>query len=84
MLNVRVPIDAAVVINDYTTTSKGTVRHYVSRGLQPGMKYRFEVRAEVNRNGRALSRTKVVELGADQAVDMVFDFDAPLVARAVR
>jgi uncharacterized protein (TIGR03000 family) len=82
MLNVRVPEDAVVVINDYTTKSAGSDRRYVSRGLQDGREYRFEVRADVNRDGRTLSQTKVVRLKATKVVDLVFDFDAPQVAHA--
>ena len=34
-LNLQVPQDAKVVINNYVTNSTGTLRRYVSRGLQP-------------------------------------------------
>jgi uncharacterized protein (TIGR03000 family) len=82
MINVRVPEEAVVVINDYTTRSKGLERSYVSRGLKDGREYRFEVRADVKRDGRTLSQTRVVRLQATKVVDLVFDFDAPQVAQA--
>jgi uncharacterized protein (TIGR03000 family) len=79
-LNLQVPADAKVIINDHVTTSTGEARQYVSRGLQPGMKYRFEVRAEVVRNGATQSRTKVVELQANGSAELTFDLEAPQVA----
>ena len=84
MLNVRVPADAIVIVNDHPTTSTGNIRRYVSRGLNPGLTYRFEIRAEVKRDGTTISRDKVVDLQANQSADLVFDFDAPQVASLAR
>ena len=84
MLNVRVPADAIVIVNEHPTTSTGTLRRYVSRGLDPGLTYRFEIRAEVRRGGTPVSRTKVVDLKADQSADVVFDFQAAQVASLAR
>ncbi|MFV1964161.1 MAG: fibronectin type III domain-containing protein [Pirellulaceae bacterium] len=81
MLKLRVPKDAVVIINDYTTNSIGSERRYVSRGLEPGRKYRFEIRADLNRGGETVSQTKVVQLEATKVVDLVFDFDVAQVAR---
>lgn len=79
-LNVQVPADAVVIINDHTTSSKGTDRSYVSKGLNAGGTYRYEVRAEITRNGETFSETKVIELGADQSADLTFDLNPPQVA----
>jgi len=84
MLNVRVPAEAVVSINDYRTTSTGAARRYVSRGLEQGRTYRFEVRAEVERGGETLTQTKVVQLEATRVVDLMFDFAAPKVASVNR
>lgn len=80
MLNVRVPEDARVVINDYKTTSMGEMRRYVSRGLEPGKEYEFEVRAEVVRDGQVQALTKTVRVRAQQSAQLDFDFSAPQVA----
>lgn len=79
-LNVEVPADAVVIINDHTTTSTGSDRSYVTRGLEMGRSYRYEVRAEVTRDGETLSQTKVVNLAANQAADLTFDLNPPQVA----
>ena len=50
-LTVNVPSDARVFVNGAKTTSVGSQRSYVSRGLQAGFNYTYEVRAEVERNG---------------------------------
>jgi uncharacterized protein (TIGR03000 family) len=79
-LNVQVPEDAVVIINDHTTTSTGADRSYVSKGLDAGGTYRYEVRAEITRNGETFSETKVVELHSDQSTDLTFDLIPPQVA----
>lgn len=83
-LNLRVPSDAAVFVNDHMTSSTGSARRYISRGLEPGMSYQFEVRAEVTRNGVTTSRTKVVQLQVSQSADLVLDFDTPQVVSLAR
>ena len=70
------------LINDHITSSTGVSRNYFSRGLQPGLSYRYEVRAEITRDGRTTSQTKVVQLRADQNANLVFDLGAPQVASA--
>ncbi len=83
-LDIRVPADAKVLINDHATTSVGEERRYVSQGLKRGAKYRYEVRAEIVRDGRTISQTKIVQLGANQRTDMVFDLSGPKFASAKR
>ncbi len=69
-LNVSVPEEAVVYVNDRKTTSTGEVRQFVSRGLEAGKSYRFEVRAELNDNGNVVSdtRTIVVTAGSQENV----------------
>lgn len=64
LLTVFVPDDARVTVNGLPTRSKGTRRQYVSYGLQPGFSYKYEIRAEVLRDGRVLSATRTVVLTA--------------------
>ncbi|HEX5442869.1 MAG TPA: TIGR03000 domain-containing protein [Pirellulales bacterium] len=71
-LSVRVPADAKVFVNGLATTSKGSLRRYVSNGLQPGFNYAYEVRAEIMRDGQPISETKVVKLQAGQVSDLEF------------
>jgi len=83
-LNLQVPADATVIINNYVTSSTGNVRRYVSRGLQPGTEYQFEIRAEVTRDGAKIERSKVVRVRANESADVAFDFSAPQMASLSR
>ena len=75
MLSVWVPTDAKIFVNGNTTSSTGSARSYVSRGLQPGASYSYEVRAEVVRDGRTLTETKQVTLVAGQKANVEFGFE---------
>ena len=76
-LNVSVPAEAKVFVNGQATTSKGAERQYISRRLERGFKYKYEVRAEFERDGETLEQTKVVNLWAGSDALLVFDFDSP-------
>ncbi len=66
-LNVSVPASAKVYVNDMPTTSTGVSRQYVSRGLEAGKNYKFELRAEVvGADGQVAKETKLVTLTAGQ------------------
>ncbi len=66
-LNVAVPATAKVYVNDTPTTSTGISRQYVSRGLEAGKNYKFELRAEVvGADGKVAKETKLVTLTAGQ------------------
>jgi len=73
LLSVRVPEEAKVFVNQVATRSRGRQRHYVSRNLKPGRAYTFSVRAELQRNGKRISQTKVVKLSAGGSANLAFD-----------
>lgn len=75
MLTVEVPADAKVYVNGYLTSSTGTVRRFVSRGLDRNASYTYEVRAEVIRDGETESEVKTVKVGAGQITDVAFVLD---------
>ncbi len=81
-LTVTVPPQAKVFVNDRPTTSKGRVRHFVSRGLQSGKTYRFQIRAELQAaDGKVLveNREVVVTGGGEEALEFAFaDQDSPV------
>ncbi len=64
LLSVNVPADAKVFVNGTPTTSTGTYRQYISRNLQPGARYNYEVRVESIRDGQTVTETKSIQLGA--------------------
>ena len=73
-LTVSVPADAKVFVNDKPTTSTGTVREYISRGLEPGLQYSYQVRVEAMRDGQLVTDTKTVSLQAGRMHRINFDF----------
>jgi uncharacterized protein (TIGR03000 family) len=75
-LTLVVPADAKVFINGRQTRSMGTHREYVSYGLEIGLTYRYEVRAEVVRDGKTIEDTREVFLTAGSREDVAFDFAA--------
>jgi uncharacterized protein (TIGR03000 family) len=72
-LTVNVPQDAKIFVNGVQTKSLGAERSYVSRGLQRGLNYTYEVRAEVERDGKKIEETKVVSMRAGQNSQLAFD-----------
>jgi uncharacterized protein (TIGR03000 family) len=74
LLNVSVPADAKVFVNGAETTSTGGQRQFVSRGLSTGNKYSYEVRAEIEQDGKTVTETKTVTLGAGEQAGLAFNF----------
>jgi uncharacterized protein (TIGR03000 family) len=66
-INVVVPAEAKVFVNGRATTSQGEVRNFVSRGLEAGKSYRFEIRAEL-KDGTSDTQAVVVTAGAQETV----------------
>jgi uncharacterized protein (TIGR03000 family) len=75
LLNVNVPAEATIYVNGTQTTSTGTQRQYISRGLSADNRYEYEIRAEMVRDGKTLTETKSVTLGPGQEVNLSFNFD---------
>jgi uncharacterized protein (TIGR03000 family) len=74
-LTVNVPGNAKVFVNGNPTTSTGAVRQYVSRGLEPGKSYKFEIRAEVEGvDGKVLTEEKTVAIAAGEREQLQFAF----------
>ena len=77
MLSVWVPTEAKVFVNGAATTSQGSERRFVSRGLRRGANYAYEVRAEIVRDGKKVIDTKQIVLTSGQKASLEFAFDAP-------
>lgn len=75
-LTVNAPEDARVFVNGRATTTAGANRTYVSAGLASGRRYRYEVRAEVLRDGQTLHQTKYAELQVGSTAMLDFEFPA--------
>jgi len=81
-LIVEVPADAKIYVNDRLTSTPGELREYVSRNLVRGYNYAYEVRAEVERDGKVVSETKRVDLRAGENTRLAFSM-APAAAKEV-
>ncbi len=75
-LNVSVPESAKVYVNDRLTTSTGETRQFVSRGLESGRSYRFEIRAEMDDNGKIVTDTQSVVVTAGSQENVRFAMKA--------
>ena len=74
-LTVKVPGSAKVFVNENPTTSTGAVRQFVSRGLEEGKTYRFEIRAEItDSNGDIQTESKTVSVTAGEREQLEFAF----------
>lgn len=73
MISIWVPNEAKVFINGRETKSTGSHRQYVSHGLKPGLTYRYEVRATMERDGRLVEATKQVYLTAGDSQRVALD-----------
>ncbi|HYO25292.1 MAG TPA: TIGR03000 domain-containing protein, partial [Lacipirellulaceae bacterium] len=71
-IQVTVPGDALVFVNDRPTTSTGSERTFVSRGLSAGRTYAYSLRVEVTRAGQKVVENKLVRLAAGETIDLSF------------
>ncbi|QDU88355.1 hypothetical protein Pla175_17300 [Pirellulimonas nuda] len=76
-LSVNVPADAVVFVNGSRTTSTGTQRQYVSKGLAQGEDYAYEVRVEYELNGEKVVESKSATLTADASASLNFTASQP-------
>ena len=74
-LTIWVPYNAKVIINGYETKTTGSKRRYVSTGLKPGLTYKYEITAQLARNGKLAEETKTVYLQAGATEGVAFGFN---------
>ena len=77
LLTVSVPEEAKIFVNGQPTRSTGERREFVSRDLELGASYTYEVRAETIRGGKTVSETKTVSLRGGQTANLAFALPAP-------
>lgn len=77
-LMVTLPVDAKLFVNGKETTSTGAERQFTSKGLKPGYRYPYHLKAVLDVNGQEIVRTKEVSLRAGETSQLAFDFDAPV------
>lgn len=74
LISVWVPYDAKVLVNGYPTESTGSRRQFVSYGLRPGYSYKYEIQAQVVRDGKIIEDVRTVTLTAGQDRSVAFGF----------
>ena len=74
-LNVKVPEDAKVYLQDQLMTIPGTQRRFVTPAIRQGYQSNYTVKVEVVRNGQTITKTAQATVSAGQEVDVVVSFD---------
>ena len=74
-LNVKVPEDAKVYLQDQLMTISGTQRRFVTPAIRQGYQSNYTVKVEVVRNGQTITKTAQAAVSAGQEVDVVVSFD---------
>jgi len=69
---VTLPAEATVFVNDQKTTSTGSLRNYVSRGLEAGRTYAYKLRVEFELNGEPVVEQKLLKLRAGDSLEVSF------------
>ena len=81
-IEVALPANARVYVNNRLTTSTGERRSYISAGLRPGTLYAYRVRVEYERAGQPVVQQRVVHLRAGQQATLEFPPAEELLAAA--
>ncbi len=74
-LNVNVPADAKVYLQDQLMTVGGTDRRFVTPQMEDGVQHVYTVKVEVVRNGQTVSKTAQATVAAGQEVGVAVAFD---------
>jgi uncharacterized protein (TIGR03000 family) len=74
-LNVKVPEDAKVYLQDQLMTISGTQRRFVTPAIEQGYQSNYTVKVEVVRNGQTIMKTAQAAVSSGQEVDVVVSFD---------
>ena len=74
-LNVNVPADAKVYLQDQLMTVEGTQRRFVTPTIEAGDQHLYTVKVEVVRDGKTITKTAqtTVALGQEAVVSVAFE-----------
>lgn len=72
MISVSLPEGSKLFVNGNATRSTGSERTFISRGLEAGKRYKYELRAEGEKDGKPVSESKVVYVTAGDQTSLVF------------
>lgn len=83
-IEVELPANAKVYVNNVLTTSTGSSRSYVSNNLTPGKTYAYKLRVEFEQAGRTVVKHQTVKLQAGNKIVMQFKSTVAQPALATR
>jgi uncharacterized protein (TIGR03000 family) len=74
-LNINVPADAKLYLQDQLMTVEGTQRRFVTPTIQAGEQHLYTVKAEIVRDGKTITKTAqtTVTLGQEAVVTIAFE-----------
>lgn len=78
MLTVEVPMNAKVTVNGHPTSSDGTVRQFMSRGLKKGYVYTYVVKATFDVGGEEKTDSKSIKLRPGDIERVEFETPEPV------
>ena len=76
-MNVNVPADATVYLQDQRMTLTGARRRFVTPEIKDGKGLVYDLKVEVERDGRTVSKTTRAAVKAGQEVEVTVSFDGP-------
>lgn len=76
-VQVHVPANAVVWFDGARTQATGAVRNFQSPNLTPGDRYVYTIRARWNQDGRQLTQSQQVDVGAGAQIEVTFPRPAP-------
>jgi len=74
-LNISVPADAKVYLQDQLMTTEGAQRRFVTPMIEAGMQHLYTVKVEVVRDGQTLSKTAQTTVTSGQEAFVAVAFD---------
>lgn len=75
---VSLPNNATLYVNGMKTTSEGAARQFISRDLEKGLRYPYDLKAVLEIDGRQIVKTKQVVLQAGDHSEVAFGFADPI------
>ncbi len=76
-MNVNVPADAKVYLQDQRMTLAGARRRFVTPEITDGKELVYNLKVEIERDGRTVSKTTQAVVKAGQEVEVTVSFDEP-------
>lgn len=74
ILDVTLPAEAQLTVDDHPTASTASLRRFVTPPLQRGKDYTYTLRAEIIQDGQTISTSRNVILRAGERTSVLLEF----------